>query len=249
MFETINRKFQLKFKDRAAAGIVLGEILKGELKEKNGSVVVLGVLRGGVITAGSVIEKLATSQSSLSSSSGNNLYFDIIIPRKLTDPDNKEHAIGGVMEDGTCYIDQELISMLQISQAYLEKEKAYQIAEIKRRTTLYSANAPAYNSYLKEHLRDKTVLLVDDGAATGATLIAAARWLRRKQAPKRLTIAVPVASKDAVKRLTQEADSVQVVTAPSSNFRSVEQFYHDFQQVPDDGLIEFLRNRNMCICN
>jgi putative phosphoribosyl transferase len=241
MFGAISRRFQLKFKDRAAAGNILAEILKGRLnKEKlEECIVVLGVPRGGVVTADVVARKLL-------SSSNDAVDFDIIVPRKLTDPDNKEQAIGAVMEDGTTYLDEELISMLQITPDYIEKEKAEQIQEIRHRNALYSINATTtINHY--EHLKDKTAILVDDGAATGATLIAAARWLKRKHTPKYLIIAVPVAPKDTLKLLKQEADAVEVVTSPSSIFRSVEQFYQDFRQVPDDKVMDILRNRNMLV--
>lgn len=239
MFGAISRKFQLKFKDRAAAGNILAEIVKDRLnKEKvEECIVVLGVPRGGVVTADVVARKLSSSANAAV------IDFDIIVPRKLTDPDNKEQAIGAVMEDGTTYLDEELISMLQITQDYIEKEKAEQIQEIRRRITLYSINTTTANHY--EHLKGKTAILVDDGAATGATLIAAARWLKRKHAPKPLIIAVPVAPKDTVKLLKQEADAVEVVTSPSSIFRSVEQFYQDFSQVHDDKVMAILRDRNM----
>ena len=239
MFETISRKFQLKFKDRVAAGSILAEILKVTLKKEKSEqhIVVLGVPRGGVVTADSVARKL--SKAAFTS-----VDFDIIMPRKLTDRDNKEQAIGAVMEDGTTYLYEELISMLQINPEYLQKEKAEQIHEIRRRNILYSIYRPI-NQY--EHHEDKTVILVDDGAATGATLIAAARWLRMKHNPKRLVIAVPVAPKDTVKLLERESDSVKVVISPSSTFRSVEQFYHDFEQVPDDRVMEILRPRSMLI--
>ena len=82
-------------------------------------------------------------------------------------------------------------------------------------------------------------ILVDDGAATGATLVAVARWLRRKYAPKSLIIAVPVAPKDTMNILKQECDAVEVVTSPSSTYSSVEQFCQDFGQVPDDKVRDF----------
>jgi len=86
--------------------------------------------------------------------------------------------------------------------------------------------------------------LVDDGAATGATLIAAAKWLRMKHTPKRLVIAVPVAPRQTVKLLEQESDEVKVVISPPI-FRSVERFYHDFKQVSDYRVMEILRIRDM----
>jgi len=235
MFEAISRRFQLKFKDRAAAGNILAEIIKDRLKkEKLEQCIVFGVPRGGVVTADTVARRLSAANAAVD--------FDIIIPRKLTDPDNKEQAIGAVMEDGTTYLDEELISMLQITPEYVEKEKAEQIQEIRRRNALYYSKT-SINCH--DHLKDRATILVDDGAATGATLIAAARWLRKRHTPKRLIIAVPVAPKDTIKLLRQESDVVEVVTDPSSIFKSVEQFYQDFKPVPDDKVMEILRTRNM----
>jgi predicted phosphoribosyltransferase len=208
----------------------------------------VGVPRGGVVTADSVIRKLSSASSSSSSKSVNTsaVYFGIVIPRKLTDPDNKEQAIGAVMEDGTTYLNQERMNILQITQEYLQKEKAKQMEQIRYRTILYSTNLPINNYHLHHHhhenIRDKVIILVDDGAATGATLMIAARWLRKKHSPKRLIIAVPVAQKDTVRLLKQEADLVEVVTAPPpSNFVSVGQFYQNFEPILDDKVIEIMR--------
>src|SRR5436309_9106557 len=128
MFEKITNRFQFKFKDRDSAANILGESLKDKIRkqEDQRNAVVLGIPRGGVVTADIVAKKLSTDN------------FDIVIPRKLTDPDNKEQAIGAIMEDGTTYLDRELISELSISDDYIEKEKAYQIQEIKRRSSLFS---------------------------------------------------------------------------------------------------------------
>lgn len=229
MFEAITRKFHFRFKDRGTAANILGESLKDRVKkEERGSIVVLGIPRGGVITADIVAKKISSP------------LFDIVIPRKLTDPDNKEEAVGAIMEDGTTYLDEELINDLQIASEYLEKEKSYQIEEIRRRSSLY--RTPTTTDY---NLADKTVILVDDGAATGATIIAAARWIRKTEhAPKRLIIAVPVAPKDTVKLLKHEADIVEVVTSPSSIFHSVGQFYQDFSPVTDQQVMEIMRNRS-----
>ena len=133
---------------------------------------------------------------------------------------------------------------MHITSEYIEKEKAEQLEEIRRRSVLYYHNT-SINYH--DHLKGKTTILIDDGAATGATLIAPVRFLRRKHTPKRLIIAVPVAPKDTVKLLKQEADAVEVVTSLSSTFRSVGQFYQDFNQVSDEKVIEILRTRNMLI--
>ena len=247
MLESISRKFQLKFKDIAAAGNILAEIIEDRLKKEKSHecIFVVGVPRGGVVTANSVIRKLSPSSSSKSVNTSA-VYFDIVIPRKLTDPDNKEQAIGAVMEDGTTYLNQARINMLRITQEYLQKEKAKQMEQIRYRTILYSTNLPINNSHQHHHhhenIKDKVIILVDDGAATGATLMVAARWLRKKHSPKRLIIAVPVAQKDTVRLLKQEADLVEVVTAPPpSNFVSVGQFYQNFEPILDDKVIEIMR--------
>jgi Predicted phosphoribosyltransferases len=237
IFELISRKFQFKFKDRAAAADILGESLKDRVKneEEQKTAIVLGIPRGGVITADIVAKKLST------------LLFDIIIPRKLTDPDNKEQAIGAIMEDGTTYIDQQLINDLQISSEYLEKEKLEQIREIKRRTALYHNNEPIREDFSSSFLKDKTIILVDDGAATGATIIAAARWIKKlENKPKRLIIAIPVAPKSTVNLLKKECNTeVEVVISPSSTFHSVEQYHQNFQQIPDEQVIRIMKNRNI----
>ena len=174
-------KFQFKFKDRVTAASILGESLKDKVKsEERRSTVVLGIPRGGVITADIVAKKLSCA-------------LDIIIPRKLTDPHNKEHAIGAIMGDGTVYVDQELTNHLQISSEYLEREKQHQIEEVKRRTALYvGVDLDVDNS---QNFDNKTVILVDDGAATGATILVAARSIKRRFKLKRLIIVLPVAPK------------------------------------------------------
>ena len=159
----------------------------------------------------------------------------------MTDPDNKEHAIGAVMEDGTTYIDQDLVQMLAINQEYLEKKKKYQIEEIRRRSSLYRNLQQQYD------FQDKTVILVDDGAATGATAMVAARSIRNHaKKPKGLIIALPVSSKETAMLLERECDKLEVILKPSIGFRSVGQYYEDFTQVTDDQVIQIMNSRNKC---
>jgi putative phosphoribosyl transferase len=117
--------------------------------------VVFGIPRGGVITADIIAQKLNAS-------------FDILIPRKIPAPHNQELAIGAVMEDGTTYLNDELIRMLEISSEYIDKVKSDQIEEIKRRRLLYRNRSIEDNSSLTHDTisKNKTVILVDDGAAT-----------------------------------------------------------------------------------
>ena len=132
----------------------------------------------------------------------------------------------------------------QNEEKYIEKEKAYQIQEIKRRSSLYR------NSQDRYELRNnnKYVILADDGAAT---VIAAARWVKKKKTtttnnPKRLIIAIPVAPKETSNLLNNEADHVEVITSPStSNFKSVGQYYQSFEPVTDEQVIDVMkRNRS-----
>jgi putative phosphoribosyl transferase len=143
-----------------------------------------------------------------------------------------------ITEDGTTYLIEDLIKTLEIPTEYIEQEKAEQIEEIKRRSSLYRNKSDLdYNIDNK-----KIVVLVNDGAATGATLIVAARWIRKNYNPKRLIIAVPVATKDTVALLREEADHVEVITNPSTlSFRSVGQYYRSFEEVTDKQVIEIMK--------
>jgi predicted phosphoribosyltransferase len=126
IFDKISSKFQLRLKDRDNAANILGEALKDVIKkeQERKDSIVLGIPRGGVIVGDIIARKLACE-------------FDIIIPRKLRAPHSGEIAIGAVMEDGTTYLNDMFVKELEISQEYIEKEKIYQIQEIKRRSSLY----------------------------------------------------------------------------------------------------------------
>jgi putative phosphoribosyl transferase len=231
-------KLQLKFKDRESAGNMLAEILKSRLKkntiqrdvvdkkERQKDIIVLGIARGGVIIADVIARKLSAD-------------FDIVIARRVRDPENREQAIGAVMGDGnTIYINPKRVNELQISKEYIEKETSEQIEEVECKTEMYRKAGRKYK------ITSRIVILVDDGAATGATIIAASRWVR-KQEPKHLIIALPVAPRQTVNLLKKEADAIEVITSPSlSHFRFVEQFYQNFDPVTDEQVIEILQKRN-----
>jgi putative phosphoribosyl transferase len=217
------RKLQITFRDRASAASMLSSILKHEIKAKKDrqqQILILGIPRGGIVVADVVAQKL-------------NADFDIVIPRKLRAPDNKENSIGAIMPDGSMYLDAIKLRWLKISPAYIEKEKAEQAREIVRRAALYRSDNQEYN------IRDRTVILVDDGVASGATLISAARWIKKHQ-PKQLIMAAPVAREEAVELLKKEADQLKFIITPS-NFIAINQFYHNFEPVANEHVIDILK--------
>ena len=218
------RGLQITFRDRAGAASVLSSMLKGEIKARKKDhqeqILILGIPRGGIVVADIVAQKL-------------NADFDIIIPRKLRAPDNEENSIGAIMQDGSVYLDALKLRWLKVSQEYIEKERAEQLREIVRRATLYRPDNHEYN------IRDRTVILVDDGVASGATLIPAARWVKKQQS-KQLIIAAPVASEQAVELLKKEADQLKFIITPS-NLITISQFYHNFEPVEDEQVIDILK--------
>ena len=218
---------QLTFRDRVGAAQVLGNILKGTVKKitkDKSKVIVLGIPRGGAIVADIIADKLGVD-------------FDVILCRRITSPDNKENSIGAVMSDGTTYFDDFVVQSLKIPAEYIKKEVILQLAEIKMRKDLYRPNSNEYS------LQDKVVILVDDGIATGSSLIVSARWIK-KQNPKHLIIAAPVSQPQAVDILKKECDTLEIVSTPA-NFGSVSQFYKTFEQELEDQLIEVLKRRGL----
>lgn len=214
--------FQIKFKDRYAAGEILASVLS-KYKDNLHPVTVLGIARGGVVVADPIAEKL-------------NADLDIIVSRKLRSPHNSENAVGAIMHDESVYLGTSSLKIQHgISDEYIAMEKLEQKKEIGRRLGVYRPNNREYN------IKDRIVILVDDGIATGATVIAAARWIR-KHKPKRLIIASPVAPKQVVKSLKNEADQIEVIRNPS-NFKAVEQFYQHFDTISDDRIVQIAKKR------
>jgi predicted phosphoribosyltransferase len=213
----------MKFHNRIEAGNLLAERLA---ENRYPSMIVLSIPRGGVILGDIVAKKLGAD-------------FDIVIPRKLGAPENEELAIGAVMEDGTAYINTYIVNALRIPETYLQNERLRQVAEIRRRSTAYRKHDLSYK------ITGKNAIIVDDGIATGATVIASARWAR-KHHPSTLTIAVPVAPAQTVDVLEQESDSVIVLHMPH-DFGSVGQFYEEFGPVSDDQVTQIMRSRGLLL--
>jgi len=222
----------LRFKNRVFAANILAGAAQDRLKEEKietdkNNLLVLGIPRGGVIVADIVASKIDKSD------------FDIIVSRKLTAPHNSELAIGAIMEDGTTYLNDDLVRDLEVNQEYMEREKEKQISEIRRRKFLYRSGL--YGETIKE--KTNTVILVDDGAATGATLIAASRWIKKNSPKSRLMIGLPVAPKKTIELLQKECDYVVVASAISTGFGGVANYYEDFRQVTDEEVMQICEKR------
>ena len=216
-----------RFKDREHAAELLITKLNNQLKDEIAKdIVVFGIPRGGVIL-GYIIHKNRSAN-----------FFDIVIPRKLGAPNNKELGIGAIMDKDTVYLNEYVVKALKVPQDYIEIEKETQIREISRRNALYRPKQDEYN------IKNKTIILVDDGAATGATLVVSARWIRKRN-PKKIIIAIPVAPNETVKLLEDEVDEVvTILIPPTSNFTSVAQFYDNFEEITDDKVVKIMNEMN-----
>ncbi len=201
------------FTDRRDAGRHLAAALD-HLRDQDP--VVLAVPRGGVVVGREVAERLGAP-------------LEVIVPRKLRAPYNPELAIGAVAEGGAAVLDE---MSHGVSAAYLEQETEAQRAEIARRVKAYRGGRPLPS------LAGRTVIVLDDGIATGATLIAALRAVRAMD-PAHLVAAVPVAPPESVARMAREADEVVCLSAPEF-FQAVGQFYEDFAQVDDAEVVALL---------
>ena len=206
------------FKDRVEAGKKLAKKLSG-LKNP----VCLAIPRGGVVIGLEVAKSLECP-------------MDIVVARKLGAPGNPELAIGAVTAEGDLVLDDALIERIEVSHDYILEKQEEQIKEAERREKTYRSGRKALS------LRGKTAILVDDGLATGATMEAAVRSVRRKKAVK-VIIAVPVAPLETVARLKKSVDEVVVLAAPES-FWAIGQFYEHFPQVSDEEVIEILTESN-----
>ncbi len=216
-----------------ASGIL--KFFKKEGYDKK-NIVIFGIPRGGVIVASIIAKRMEIFD------------FDILLSRKLRIPNSEENAFGAIMEDESVYLDDNIINSLVLSKEYIEQEKKNQVQEMKRRALLYrnSDSLIQFSSKLCDNCNNPNIILVDDGAATGATLIVTARWIRNRLEDKfnKLIIAIPVAPKDTFEVLKKECDHLEVIMQPS-NFYTVGQFYKDFLPISDERIIDILNSVNV----
>lgn len=210
----------MHFRDRHEAG----QLLAKELASLRGrqDLIVLGVPRGGVVVAYEVARALGAP-------------LDVYITRKIGAPYNPELAIGAVASDGTLVLDHDLIERMGVPESYVKQETERQRQEIQRRLTAYRGSRP------EPELRGKTVILVDDGVATGATILASLRAIKQRQ-PAELILAVPVGPPETIPLLQQEADRVVCLYTPEL-FWAVGAFYTIFDQTSDAEVVRLLQQQ------
>lgn len=205
------------FADRTDAGIQLSEKLA---HHANGKVVVLAIPRGGLPVAAIVAKSL-------------NAPLDVALTKKLGHPHNREYAIGAVSLNNVV-----LSNAIGISKSYIEEETKRIREVLKKRYQQY------YKNRESQSLKDKTVIIIDDGIATGNTVMATVE-LVRQQSPEKVVVAIPVAPKLSITKLEESplVDEVVCLSTPY-NFHAVGQFYQQFYQVSDDEAIAILESAN-----
>ncbi|MBI4347142.1 MAG: phosphoribosyltransferase [Elusimicrobia bacterium] len=199
------------FDDRAQAGRFLANRLSGYAGRPG--LLVLGLPRGGVPVAFEVAQALGAP-------------LDVFVVRKLPSPLNPELAIGAIASGGIRVLNEDTVSSLAVGPEEIEVAAQAEAVELARRERVYRAGRRP------EAIRGMTVILVDDGLATGATMRAAVRAVRRSGAA-RVVVGVPIGSPETCAALRREADEVVCAAAPAALF-AIGQWYRDFEQTTDD---------------
>lgn len=207
------------FQDRKEAGKKLAEKLSAY---KDSNCIVIAIPRGGV-AIGYELEKSLNAK------------LDVVVTHKLGFPSDPETAMGAIAPDGSVILDEEGINYMRVSEKELEKLKVRELKEIARRLKIYRGN----KEYPK--LKDKIVIIADDGAATGLTALAAVRFIKKSH-PQKIIFAVPAGPSEVLDRIKKEVDEVVVVEMPYPFF-AVGAVYKEFPQVSDKEVISFLKNR------
>jgi putative phosphoribosyl transferase len=205
------------FRDRSEAGELLAEQLRKY--ERRPDAIVLALPRGGVPVGFEIALKL-------------NLPLDVFVVRKLGVPGQRELAMGAIASGGVRVLNEDVLRAMPFAAATVADITAQESREVERRERDYRQGRPA------PEVSGQTVILVDDGLATGATMLAAIAALRHKE-PAKIVVAVPVCPPDTLDEIKRVADEMVILFAPDW-FRGVGQFYEDFAQLTDETVRDLL---------
>lgn len=208
-------RFDRPFVDRVDAGRRLGEVLASRSWHRP---LVLGIPRGGVVVAAEVARRLGGE-------------LGVVVARKLRTPGQPELAMGAVTSTGATLLEQDVIRGMNVPPEAVERERAYQVEEARRREELYGS--PGLG-----HVRDRDVIVVDDGVATGSTMKVAVRAVKGSGA-RRVVVAVPVGPPSTIEELRLEADDV-VCLLTDPLFMAVGAYYVDFSPTSDEEVLRLL---------
>lgn len=206
---------QHRFEDREEAGHLLATRLQDRPLHHP---LVLAIPRGGILTGAALAQDLGAE-------------LDVVLARKIRAPSQPERALGAISESGEIYLND--IRSADLMNGYIERECAFQLAEIERRRGLFRDVRPL------AEIANRSVIVTDDGIATGSTMIAALKFVRARH-PKEIIVAVPVAPPDRLCTIRRHCDDLIVCCAPEG-FWAVGQFYENFRQVEDDEVVDTLR--------
>src|SRR5258705_5837104 len=209
---------QERFRDRVEAGLLLGEAVAGRIRDRT-NVLVLALRRGGVPVGYEVARALGAP-------------LDVFVVRKLGVPGHDELAMGAVATGGVRVLNEDVVRALGIPDYVIDAVAAWEERELERRERVYRGDRPP------PEVRGRTVILVDDGLATGATMHAAVQALRRRQ-PARIVVAVPTAAPETCEALRPEVDEIVCAVTPEP-FYAVGLWYENFSQTTDEEVRELL---------
>jgi len=207
----------VRFRDRTEAGRRLAARL---LAYCGRDALVLGIARGGVVVGAPIAEALQAE-------------LDVIAPRKLPTPFNPEAGFGAIAEDGTMYLNPTLVRALGLTEEEIRAIAADVLVEVRRRVARYRGDRPP------PRMSDRPVILVDDGLATGYTMLAAIESVR-KEVPARLVVAVPVSPLSTLRLIESRADEVVCLIVRETEVFAVANFYEDFRDLRDEEVIALL---------